>query len=111
MFDSVYTDIDVNTEGMICGMFEQPIDIQLQPGVPKQEGSTMELYAKPPALYYHTKKHLQYKQFLLCPCLISSFGKLCSSPFQKSFCFVTQMKPCDTDEGMKAIETDVLSTL
>ena len=38
VFDSVYTDIDVNTEGIIRGMFEQPIEIKLYPGVPKQEG-------------------------------------------------------------------------
>ena len=29
VFGSVYTDIDVNTEGMISGMFEQPIELNL----------------------------------------------------------------------------------
>ena len=46
VFDNVYTDIDVNTKGMIRGMFEQPIEIKLYPGVPKRKDMlTVESFA------------------------------------------------------------------
>ena len=82
VFDSVYTDIDLNTEVLIRGMFKQPIKIKLHPGVPKQEGSADcgAICIAICTLLLH-KKPLQYTQSLLRPCLISFFEKLHLSPF------------------------------
>ena len=72
VLDSVYTDIDVNTEGMICGMFEQPTEIKSHPGVPKQEGSAdCGVICIAICTLLLPKKPLQYTQSLLRPCLIS----------------------------------------
>ena len=82
VFDSVYTDIDVNTEGMIRSMFEQLIEIKLHPGVPKQEGCADcgVICIAICTLLLH-KKPLRYTQSLLRPCLISFFENLHLSLF------------------------------
>ena len=82
VFDSVYTDIDVTTEGMIRGMFEQPIELNLYPGVPKQEGCADcgVICIAICTLLLH-KKPLRYTQSLLRPSLISCFERHLLSPF------------------------------
>ena len=82
VFDSVYTDIDLNTEALICSMFEQPIEIKLYPGVPRQKGCADcgAICIAICTLLLH-KTPLQYTQTLLRPCFVSFFEKLHLSPF------------------------------
>ena len=42
VFDSVYADVDVNNEDTICGMYAQPIDVQLHPNVLKRTRPAVE---------------------------------------------------------------------
>ena len=82
VFDSLYTDIDINTEAMIRGMFEPPIEIKLYPGVPKQEGfaDCGVICIAICTLLLH-KKPIHYTQSLLRPSLISFFENYHLSPF------------------------------
>ena len=38
-FDSVYSNIEENTEALVSGMFDQPVELKVYPSLEKQKGS------------------------------------------------------------------------
>ena len=39
IFDSVYSDIEENTEALVSGMFDQPVELKVYSNLEKQKGS------------------------------------------------------------------------
>ena len=39
IFDSVYSNIEENTEALVSGMFDQPVELKVYPSLEKQKGS------------------------------------------------------------------------
>ena len=82
IFDSVYSDIDENTEALVCGMFDQPVELKIYPSLEKQKGSMdCGAYCIAVCASLLHRASMNFSQSLLRPKLVSCFEKFHVSPF------------------------------
>ena len=76
IFDSVYSNIEENTEALVSGMFDQPVELKVYPSLEKQKGSMdcgVTCIAVCASLLHRAS--MNFSQSLLRPKLISCFEK------------------------------------
>lgn len=82
IFDSVYSDIDKNTEVLVSGMFDQPVELKVYPSLEKQKGSMdCGAYCIAVCVSLLHRASMNFYQSLLRPKLVSCFEKFHVSPF------------------------------
>ena len=79
IYDSVYSDIEENTEAQVSGMFDQPVELKVYPSLEKQKDCGIHCIAVCASLLHRAS--INFSQSLLCPKLISCFENLHVSPF------------------------------
>ena len=93
IFDSVYSDIDKNTEALVSGMFDQPVELKVYPSVEKQKGSMdCGAYCNAVCASLLHRASMNFSQSLLCPKLVSCLSFMFHlSHASRQFIFLTSM--------------------
>ena len=82
IFDSVYSDIEENTEALVTDMFDQPVELKVYLRLRKQKGSMDRgVYCIAVCASLLHRAPMNFSQSLLRPKLISCFEKFHVSPF------------------------------